>query len=88
MQKRSRQYQGISKVLPAQSSLVLTSSSSTKNLCSNSHSNPNYKVEVPGVEPGSGEGINELSTCLAESIIFSSAYPIGRALAEDGSPNS
>jgi hypothetical protein len=22
-------------------------------------------VEVPGVEPGSGEGINELSTCLA-----------------------
>ncbi|MEY3444081.1 MAG: hypothetical protein RLZZ519_2362 [Bacteroidota bacterium] len=23
------------------------------------------KVEVPGVEPGSGEGINELSTCLA-----------------------
>ena len=45
-------------------------------------------VEVPGVEPGSGEGINELSTCLAESIIFSSAYPIGRALTEDGSPNS
>lgn len=45
-------------------------------------------VEVPGVEPGSGEGINELSTCLAESIIFSSTYPNGRALVEDGSPNS
>ena len=27
-------------------------------------------VEMPGVEPGSGEGINRLSTCLSKSLMF------------------